>query len=118
VEEDMEVRPAIQQIALEHRRRYGSRRIANPSFLDFGGGSGNGVPGSVIGSSMPHDEPPISLQTVRVFLPYRDILPISEHPHSDRFLAGQRRSSFLPTTVRANGHPLVSSTHPGLIFLV
>ena len=45
MEEDMEVRPAIQQIALEHRRRYGSRRIANPSFLDFGGGSGNGVPG-------------------------------------------------------------------------
>jgi len=28
VEEDMEVRSAIQQIALEHRRRYGSRRIA------------------------------------------------------------------------------------------
>jgi putative transposase len=28
VEEDMEVRAAIQQIALEHRRRYGSRRIA------------------------------------------------------------------------------------------
>jgi len=56
VEEDMEVRPAIQQIALEHRRRYGSRRIANPSFLDFGGRTGNGVPGSVIGSSMPHDE--------------------------------------------------------------
>jgi putative transposase len=27
-EEDMEVRSAIQQIALEHRRRYGSRRIA------------------------------------------------------------------------------------------
>jgi putative transposase len=28
-EEDMEVRAAIQQIALEHRRRYGSRRIAS-----------------------------------------------------------------------------------------
>jgi putative transposase len=28
VEEDMEVRSAIQRIALEHRRRYGSRRIA------------------------------------------------------------------------------------------
>ena len=28
VEEDMEVRAAIQQIALEHRRRYGYRRIA------------------------------------------------------------------------------------------
>jgi hypothetical protein len=28
VEEDMEVRSAIQEIALEHRRRYGSRRIA------------------------------------------------------------------------------------------
>jgi transposase InsO family protein len=28
MEEDMEVRSAIQQIALEHRRRYGSRRIA------------------------------------------------------------------------------------------
>src|SRR5205814_1500476 len=28
IEEDMEVRSAIQQIALEHRRRYGSRRIA------------------------------------------------------------------------------------------
>src|SRR6202022_2278463 len=27
-EEDMEVRSAIQRIALEHRRRYGSRRIA------------------------------------------------------------------------------------------
>ena len=27
-EEDMEVRSAIQQIALEHRRRYGYRRIA------------------------------------------------------------------------------------------
>ena len=27
VEEDMEVRSAVQQIALEHRRRYGSRRI-------------------------------------------------------------------------------------------
>src|SRR5438067_11437002 len=27
VEEDMEVRSAIQQIAVEHRRRYGSRRI-------------------------------------------------------------------------------------------
>jgi transposase InsO family protein len=28
VEEDMEVRSAIQQIAVEHRRRYGYRRIA------------------------------------------------------------------------------------------
>jgi transposase InsO family protein len=28
VEEEMEVRSAIQQIALEHRRRYGYRRIA------------------------------------------------------------------------------------------
>ena len=28
VEEDMEVRSAIQQIALEHRRRYGSRRVS------------------------------------------------------------------------------------------
>lgn len=28
VEEDMEVRSAIQTIALEHRRRYGYRRIA------------------------------------------------------------------------------------------
>ena len=28
VEEDMEVRSVIQQIALEHRRRYGYRRIA------------------------------------------------------------------------------------------
>jgi len=28
VEEDMEVRSAIRQIALQHRRRYGSRRIA------------------------------------------------------------------------------------------
>jgi putative transposase len=28
VEEDMEVRAAIQQIAVEHRRRYGYRRIA------------------------------------------------------------------------------------------
>jgi len=27
VEEDMEVRSAIQQIAVEHRRRYGYRRI-------------------------------------------------------------------------------------------
>jgi len=26
-EEDVEVRSAIQQIALEHRRRYGSRRV-------------------------------------------------------------------------------------------
>jgi len=28
VEEEMEVRSAVQQIFLEHRRRYGSRRIA------------------------------------------------------------------------------------------
>jgi putative transposase len=28
VEEDMEVRSAIQQIAIEHRRRYGYRRIS------------------------------------------------------------------------------------------
>ena len=28
MEEDMEVRAAIQQIAVEHRRRYGYRRIA------------------------------------------------------------------------------------------
>ena len=28
LEEDMEVRSAIQQVALEHRRRYGYRRVA------------------------------------------------------------------------------------------
>jgi hypothetical protein len=27
VEEDVEVRSAVQQVALEHRRRYGSRRV-------------------------------------------------------------------------------------------
>ena len=32
LEEDMEVRSAIQRIALEHRRRYGSRRIAGDCF--------------------------------------------------------------------------------------
>ena len=34
VEEDMEVRSAIQMIALEHRRRYGYRRIT----VSFAGG--------------------------------------------------------------------------------
>jgi AcrR family transcriptional regulator len=36
VEEEMEVRSAIQQIAVEHRRRYGYRRIAADSALGIG----------------------------------------------------------------------------------
>ena len=34
VEEEMELRALIQQIAMEHRRRYGYRRISNPPRSD------------------------------------------------------------------------------------